>query len=74
MSRQPRKLTMAELRGMDDDELLLPREVAALLRVHPQTVGRWGLPVVRTPGGHARYRVGDVRRHLRGDSHGRERG
>ena len=36
-----------------------------MLGVNPKTVTRWAdagkLPVVRTLGGHRRYRVGDVR-------------
>jgi excisionase family DNA binding protein len=51
--------------GADFDDLLTPREVAALLGVRTTTIARWardGLlkPAVRTPGGHRRYRRGDV--------------
>jgi excisionase family DNA binding protein len=49
----------------DFDDLLTPREAAALLGVRTTTVARWareGLlkPAVHTPGGHRRYRRGDV--------------
>lgn len=48
-----------------DDDLMTPREVAAVLGVRVATVGLWarsGLlkPAVRTPGGHRRYFRGDV--------------
>jgi excisionase family DNA binding protein len=51
--------------GADFDDLLTPREAAALLGVRTTTVARWardGLlkPAVHTPGGHRRYRRGDV--------------
>jgi excisionase family DNA binding protein len=51
--------------GPDFDDLLRPREVAELLGVTRPTVARWareGLlkPVARTPGGHRRYRRGEV--------------
>jgi excisionase family DNA binding protein len=49
----------------DFDDLLTPREAAALLGVRTTTLARWardGLlkPAVRTPGGHRRYRRGEV--------------
>lgn len=47
------------------DRLLTPAEAAARFGVNPKTVTRWAdagkLPVVRTLGGHRRYRLGDVR-------------
>jgi Helix-turn-helix domain len=51
--------------GSDFDDLLKPREAAALLKVRPATIARWardGLlkPAVHTPGGHRRYRRGEV--------------
>ena len=53
----------------EDEELLRPREVAALFGVHPATIARWAregrLTPIRTPGGHRRYPrapVRDVRR------------
>ncbi|HSE29378.1 MAG TPA: BldC family transcriptional regulator [Candidatus Saccharimonadales bacterium] len=48
-----------------DDQLLTSGEVAALFRVDPKTVPRWvkagRLSSKRTPGGHHRFRVGDIR-------------
>lgn len=56
---------------MDDDDLMTPPEVAALFRVDPRTVVYWArngrLAFVRTPGGHLRFRVGDVQEVLRGE-------
>ncbi|GAA4514088.1 hypothetical protein GCM10023191_082130 [Actinoallomurus oryzae] len=51
--------------GSDFDELLTPREAAALLGVRTTTIARWardGLlkAAVHTPGGHRRYRRGEV--------------
>ena len=50
------------------DRLLTPGEVAALFRVDPKTVTRWGkagkLSRLRTPGGHARFRESEVRKLL----------
>jgi excisionase family DNA binding protein len=51
--------------GSDFDDLLTPREAAMLLGVRTTTLARWardGLlkPAVRTPGGHRRYRRGEV--------------
>lgn len=46
------------------ETLLTPREVAALFRVTPKTIGRWDeagiLPGQRTLGGHRRFRAGAV--------------
>lgn len=46
------------------EDLLLPAEVAAMLRVDPRTVTRWAkkgkLPSIRTLGGHRRYRRSDL--------------
>jgi excisionase family DNA binding protein len=48
----------------DRRDLLTPGEVAVLFRVNPKTVTRWALagriPSIRTPGGHRRFRVGDI--------------
>lgn len=48
----------------DPEALLTPGEVAVLFRVDPKTVTRWAaagrLPSIRTPGGHRRFRWGDV--------------
>jgi excisionase family DNA binding protein len=45
---------------LDNDELLMPSEVAAMFRVDPKTVGRWArsgrVPCIFTPGGHCRFR------------------
>jgi excisionase family DNA binding protein len=42
------------------ERLLTPRQVAARFAVDPKTVTRWAkdgkLPIVKTPGGHRRYR------------------
>jgi DNA-binding transcriptional MerR regulator len=47
------------------DDLMTPREVAAVLGVRASTVALWERvgslkPAVRTPGGHRRYFRGDV--------------
>lgn len=46
------------------ERLLTPGEVAALFRVDPKTVTRWGrvgkIKSTRTPGGHYRFRESDV--------------
>lgn len=51
---------------MTPDPILSPREVAAMLGVHPKTVTRWAkdgkITAVRTLGGHRRYRASEVRR------------
>jgi excisionase family DNA binding protein len=51
--------------------LYLPAEVAALLRVDPVTVRRWGdrgkLTAIRLPGGHRRYLADEVDALLNGD-------
>lgn len=48
----------------DDEALLKPAEVAALFRIDPKTVGKWAnagkLTIIRTPGGHRRYRESEV--------------
>jgi excisionase family DNA binding protein len=50
------------------ERLLTSREVGELFGVAPTTVARWAdegrLPVVRTPSGRRRYRIGDVARLL----------
>lgn len=62
---------MKETQGngrMHHEELLTPREVAALFRVDPKTVTRWAkagkLTAIRTLGGHRRYREAEVRQYL----------
>lgn len=61
MNNEPEPLTIRDLQQMRPSQLLLPSEVAAVLRVNPKTVSRWSkmgrLPAVRTLGGHRRYRV-----------------
>jgi excisionase family DNA binding protein len=48
----------------DDDDFLLPHEVAARLHVSPKTVTRWAdaglIPCVVTLGGHRRFRRQEV--------------
>jgi excisionase family DNA binding protein len=60
---------MERRRPDGDDRLLTPGEVAVLFRVDPKTVTRWAqagkLSVIRTLGGHRRYREDEVRRLLR---------
>lgn len=54
----------------EDEPLLTPAEVARKFRVDPKTVTRWAktgkLGSIRTPGGHRRFREGDVRAFLKG--------
>jgi len=49
----------------NDDQWLPLRDAAELLGAHPSTVRQWSdlgmLPALRTPGGHRRFRRGDVR-------------
>lgn len=56
----------------EDDPLLTPREVAAMCEVRTTTVARWSrdgrLTAQRTPGGHRRYRLSDVRALLGADA------
>lgn len=51
--------------SLNEDDLLRPREVAALFGVRPTSIARWAregrLSAVLTPGGHRRYRRADVR-------------
>jgi hypothetical protein len=64
----------------DDDDLLAPREIAALFKVDPKTATRWALAgripddpedgrpgVIRTPGGHCRFRWKVIRKILSGE-------
>ena len=57
-----------EIGQKDDSDLLTPGEVARLFGVGQRAVARWAdqgqLQHITTPGGHRRYRVGDVRRLL----------
>lgn len=49
----------------DDERLLTPREVAKIFGVRTTTIARWScegrIASFRTPGGHRRYRLSDVR-------------
>ena len=51
-----------------ETDLMTPSEVAALFRVDVKTITRWAkagkLPCFKTPGGHRRYRRGDIDRAL----------
>lgn len=53
--------------------MLTPGEVATVFRVDPKTVTRWArtgrLHAVTTPGGHRRYREGEVKALLRGEEY-----
>jgi excisionase family DNA binding protein len=50
--------------AMDPGHLLTPGEVGSVFRVDPKTVTRWAasgrIKAIRTPGGHRRFRAGDV--------------
>jgi excisionase family DNA binding protein len=52
----------------DDERLLTPREAAEKFGVRVTTIARWAregrLNPVRTPGGHRRYALSDLRRYL----------
>lgn len=54
------------------DRLMTPGEVASIFRVDPKTVTRWAaagrIGSIRTPGGHRRFREGEVRALLEGDA------
>lgn len=56
-----------------DEELLMPGEVARLFGVDPKTVARWADAGVfearRTAGGHRRYRAREVYALLSGNEH-----
>ncbi len=57
---------LAELFGGDDDAFLTTREVARVFQTSHRTITQYAktgkLPSGRTPGGHRRYQLGDVRR------------
>jgi excisionase family DNA binding protein len=52
------------MNGAERNDLLTPAEVAELFRVNPKTVTRWAkagkISVVRTLGGHRRFRRSEV--------------
>ena len=54
-----------------DNALLTPGEVAALLRVDAKTVTRWAerglISSIKTPGGHNRFRRAEVDAIMRGE-------
>jgi excisionase family DNA binding protein len=60
-----------DFNALTDDQLVTPGEVAVVFRVDPKTVTRWAstgrISAIRTPGGHRRFRVGEVREHLKLD-------
>lgn len=49
-----------------DDVFLTPAEVAAIFRVTLKALARWDdkLKPIRTPGGHRRFRLGEVNKYL----------
>ena len=55
--------------GRPDDDLLTPREVAEVFGVRTTTIARWAregkLMPLRTPGGHRRYQLQDIRQLIR---------
>jgi excisionase family DNA binding protein len=57
-------------RSLQTEQLLTPKEVAAMFRVEPKTVTRWAragkLSSIRTLGGHRRYREAEIRQLLYG--------
>lgn len=56
---------MSSFDGRQDDPILEPGDVARMLGVNPRTVKRWAddgrLPSFRTPGGHRRFYLSDVK-------------
>jgi predicted site-specific integrase-resolvase len=59
----------------DPDRLLVPAEVAFLFRVDPRTVSRWhkagrmkDVRIIKTPGGHRRFRAEDIKTLLDGNT------
>lgn len=71
---KPRRplLRRPETPPVNVDEMLAPREVAAMFRVDPRTVTRWAktgkLRAYRTVGGHARFSRVEVEELLRGEN------
>ena len=61
----------AEKEGMLSEKLLRMKEVAQLLSVTPQTLRNWSkdgfLKVIRSKGGHRRFRLSEVRRLMKPD-------
>jgi excisionase family DNA binding protein len=58
----------------EPEALMTPAEVAGAFRVDSKTVTRWAkagrLTVIRTPGGHRRYRESEIRALLKGTTEG----
>jgi excisionase family DNA binding protein len=58
--------------GADNEPLLTPAELAALLRVDVKTTSRWAkggkLHTIRTPGGHYRFFENEVKALMRGET------
>lgn len=52
------------MKAADPEKLLTSHEVAGLLQVNPTSVNKWAfdslLHAYRTPGGHRRFKIGDV--------------
>lgn len=67
--RRAQRVTPATPHLDPSQDLLHPHEVARMFAVSVPTVNRWAnlgkLPHLRTPGGHARFRRGDVEEVLR---------
>ena len=61
------KLALQEL--LKTNGALTPGEVALIMRVDPRTVNRWSnegrLPHYRTPGGHRRFPIRDLKEYFR---------
>ena len=59
------------MNGAERNDLLTPAEVAELFRVNPKTVRRWAqagkVSVVRTLGGHRRFRRSEIEAQLHAD-------
>jgi DNA-binding transcriptional MerR regulator len=68
-TRRKRGITLTRTQLLEDpDRMLEPREVAYLYQVNPKTVTRWhakgkltDVHVIKTPGGHRRFRAGDIK-------------
>jgi excisionase family DNA binding protein len=73
-SDNAQRAALQRLQHAGDEQLLTPTDVAAVFRVDPKTVTRWGaagkLPCIKTPGGHRRFRVADIRAALQEDGSG----
>ena len=58
--------------GEHEDQMLGPKEVAAMFGVNPKTITRWAkagkIQAIRTLGGHRRDRASEVKNRLEGTS------